>query len=129
MQFELEQQSNVEDIFESKSKKVCTKSSKCEQKWKATPQNTNQKSKETKTVEKPEISTKNFAIPLASVSFDNLKVKPQNIEILLLDEQLANPCIWPTDIFPYSSDDMQDISKVDLFKKFQLFCFMNKLNF
>ncbi len=83
--YELEQQLNVEEIIESKNKKVCTKSIKSEPKPKANPQSTSEQSKETITVEKPEISTNNAATtiakPISSISSDNLEDKPQNREI------------------------------------------------
>jgi hypothetical protein len=71
-------------------------------------------------MEKPEISTNNVATttakPISSLSSDNLEDKPQNMEILLQDELLDDPYIFSTDIFPFNSDDLQNLSKMDLFK-------------
>ncbi len=71
-------------------------------------------------MEKPEISTNNAATtiakPSSSVSCDNLEIKPQNREISLLDELLDYPYIFSTEIFSFSPNELQDLSKMDLFK-------------
>jgi hypothetical protein len=119
--YELEQQLNVEEIIQSKNKKVCTKTIKSEPKRKANIQSTSEQSKGLITVGQPEISTNNAATTIAKpsssgVSYDNLEIKPQNREISLPDELLDDPYIFSTEIFSFSPNELQDLSKMDLFK-------------
>jgi hypothetical protein len=116
--YELEQKLDVEEIIESKNKKICTKILKSERKPKANPQSSSDQSKGTITAENLDISTNNatttIAKPSSSISSDNLEDKHQNREILLPDELLDD--IFSTDIFSFSPNELQDISKMDLFK-------------